>query len=1457
MKKQNRDNFSPASRTLLAKRAGWLCSFPTCRKPTVGATLDDDRVIDIGVAAHICAAAPGGPRYDPTQSPEDRSSVKNGIWMCQNHAKAIDSAVGQFTVARILEWKKQAELESRMRVLHDGAIVGLALPTNGQSDGRLHTAARADLEVFHRTVKWPSTSVPLTLKVDGFDGPIETVALARASVALDDLILVASPGMGKTTTLFQIAEGLVESGSGIPLVVPLGDWATDNAGILESILRRPAFRGVSEDDLRSCAARPGVVLLLDGWNELDAQARKRVRVQVDALKAQLPNIGLVVSSRKQTFEVPIEGMRVELLPLDEKQQLAIATAMRGDDGIMLLDRARRTGGVRELVTIPLYLATLLSLPAGAPFPTTKEEVLRQFVASHEAAPDHAEALHAATQGFHEGYLEGLAMYGMRTASTSISDHDARRCIVDTATCLVDGWQITSKPQPDDVLGALVSQHLLLRTSDATGYSFQHQQFQEWYAAGAVERRILAGINQHAGRGALQTEIFDHPLWEEAILFATERMARGNAQQQTACSEAIVVAFEVDPNLAAEMIYRATDEVWVRIALTIQNLVVRWHVPGKIDRALRFMLTSGRVEFFDPVWPLITDENEQISLEALRQCERFRSSILGPDAADKIGKLAPRPRAVLLAEMAGHGDVDALQLASVITCRDPDPTVQARVVEALAFRRADHHIAEILRDASDSTLDLVAAKSILDEVTDKDVREALKRARARSASNEISDDGRLRAIVQASDSEDHDDELADLVATIAINKTHSLTIDLIRVAATRHPATVARGLVARLHAGRALFSGADDLLASAGIISEDDALLAIALTDPTNRDNRADAAASLLGPRAAGRLVDAFLDKDSRLQADGHYEGAIREASTGLRRRIAHVSGTSLVAAVLERSHSAESTRLTQLVQLLTRSTDMAPERSRPFDADSRAIIRRLVTEWGNRMLVAGDATRSQTAALAQLAESVPDETLLPILAMLLDDELRRYRVFHAEAEAAGWQRGAAADQARTLYTGQYYRAFVAIPSPHTATIMKGYLTDVHFGELAAQVLAEHWRIANEPPTDRYLLSGVDFSLVKEKRKARASNPDRTSMEADAIFAAAERLATGEATEEQNRLAVALGTIASRLPHGQRAGTIRRLVALASRRKRPDLLLNLVLSGEDIDLEVVAAGIDETLEAAKTAAWILTQSDGYELKAWLRLLPFVGRVMDTLPVLRALPPAQREPRFLAAMVDTFPHAPAPDAEDALFSLAEEDSRFYVDYHWRHTAMRFGTPSSAHRVIDLAALGMFSHERYDWDTMHALANLIASFPDARTHAYRLLESDGVMPGHVLLAVAVSESPDENGLLLLARLEQEQTIGSIEERTVERVITTHIPSEGWSGAYDVVPVPANGLRQRLLALTTDGGESDIAARYLRTIDEYRDRNGKPETELRHPDLLSGKPWPLLRLAPAAEGFPDAAPD
>jgi hypothetical protein len=82
--------------------------------------------LNIGVAAHITAASPGGPRYDPNLSAEDRKSPDNGIWLCQSCAKLIDSDQQRYTVSLLREWKRLAEEAALQEV--ESRLLGAAPP---------------------------------------------------------------------------------------------------------------------------------------------------------------------------------------------------------------------------------------------------------------------------------------------------------------------------------------------------------------------------------------------------------------------------------------------------------------------------------------------------------------------------------------------------------------------------------------------------------------------------------------------------------------------------------------------------------------------------------------------------------------------------------------------------------------------------------------------------------------------------------------------------------------------------------------------------------------------------------------------------------------------------------------------------------------------------------------------------------------------------------------------------------------------------------------------------------------------------------------------------------------------------------------------------------------------------------------------------------------------------------
>ena len=106
-----RDDFLKPVRDAVAKRASFVCSNPECRALTVAPSDADALAVTyIGKVAHICAAAPKGPRYDPAMTAEERKHADNAVFLCSDCATMVDTNGGaDFAADQLREWKKTHE----------------------------------------------------------------------------------------------------------------------------------------------------------------------------------------------------------------------------------------------------------------------------------------------------------------------------------------------------------------------------------------------------------------------------------------------------------------------------------------------------------------------------------------------------------------------------------------------------------------------------------------------------------------------------------------------------------------------------------------------------------------------------------------------------------------------------------------------------------------------------------------------------------------------------------------------------------------------------------------------------------------------------------------------------------------------------------------------------------------------------------------------------------------------------------------------------------------------------------------------------------------------------------------------------------------------------------------------------------------------------------------------------
>lgn len=838
----------------MAKKVAYLCSKPDCRKSTIGSKADGSNFMRVGTAAHITAASKGGPRYDPTLTSEQRKHESNGIWLCPGCGRLVDADDAHFNTETLRGWKIDAEKQAFESIAYAVSIGSntstiptvtdlsfvkrLGLPDTddvGSITVNLIKAANNDLSAFKRSVSWPKHPVFLGLKlVNGSETKSFSAAnLVAVNSNFNEIAVIAPPGTGKTTTLFQFSESILERNDNVAVYIPLSEWTLQAKDFLRSISIRSAFVGFKPEHFMLMAHYGRLTLILDGWNELNENAKQRVSLEIKALRRDYPDIRIILSTRQKERSIPLTGPVVKIDALSEEQQKEIASSLRGDEGERLLDHALRTPGIRDLISVPLYLTALLSQTTGEALPTTKEEILRMFVDNHEQGAEKAIELKKKLLGVHREILNALATEATYKVTTALSEFEARTISKKAMDRLIEQGQLASSIEPAKVLNAFVDLHTLIRSEEDGALSFQHQQFQEWYASFHSEALMLSAADGNVeDLKALRENVIDQRIWEEPILFACERLSRTGESGINAVSFVILETLGIDPLLSAEIIYRSSDEVWQKVKAEVMEFAQWWHIPDQVDRAVSFMVNTARPEFFDLLWPLISHENNQIHLSALRAGKRFRVSVLGDNIQKKISVLNEKLRKHIISEIAHYGDIPGMELAAKLSIDDPSPNVKFETISALLFRRAERNATEVLKNSPDEVWVELVKRSCADEISDPECQKRLSVEIKKYTEEETDPHKKIHALITLSE---ESEEIGKKVeahlagADPPVSKDPSF-IWRVENAYKKYPDAVINALIKRLERDKVMPFEAEDYLRFSGILIDEGTIVDTLLSD---------------------------------------------------------------------------------------------------------------------------------------------------------------------------------------------------------------------------------------------------------------------------------------------------------------------------------------------------------------------------------------------------------------------------------------------------------------------------------------------------------------------------------------------------------------------------------------------------------------------------------------------------
>ena len=300
------------------------------------------------------------------------------------------------------------------------------------------------------------------------------------------LVLEAPAGRGKTTTLVQLAKQGV--GDGLAFLIDLPAWARADTDILDFIACMPSFRS-RDIDTKSLAKLYQDVhfsFLLNGWNEVSEIHNEEAVVALRQLERNFPAAGIIVATRTHHVSPPLPGAyRVRLLPLTRFQRAEYLKQSLGSRADELGARLDYYPTLDDLTRTPLILSEVTTIfQSGGVIPTTKIGVLEAVMCLLEQSDEHQSYLQTAPlMGHAPRYLTDLATQLTMRGGTTIADEEARTIVNIASKRLKDTGQFTIVPEPESILNALCAHHVLeLLDYPSVAFRFEHQQFQEFYAA---------------------------------------------------------------------------------------------------------------------------------------------------------------------------------------------------------------------------------------------------------------------------------------------------------------------------------------------------------------------------------------------------------------------------------------------------------------------------------------------------------------------------------------------------------------------------------------------------------------------------------------------------------------------------------------------------------------------------------------------------------------------------------------------------------------------------------------------------------------------------------------------------------------------------------------------------------------------------------------------------------------
>jgi hypothetical protein len=1293
---------------------------------------------------------------------------------------------------------------------------------------------------------------------------LDTAGIRTSLMQARRMVLEAPGGGGKTTTLVQLATENPTEGE-LSFLIDLPAWIQSRTDILEFIARTPAFRSrnVGADDLARLYKSEHFSFLLNGWNEIAETYSNEAVVALAQLERNFPATGIVVATRTHYVSPPLPGsFRAKLLPFNRRQRSDYLNQTLGDRANRLRLQLEGSRVLDDLTRTPLILAEVTTIfQSGGPIPTTRIGVLgavMTLVESSEVHRHHLQRAPLANGAQH--YLTELAARMTDRGEVIIPEGSARSIVHAISTRLKEAQQIATVPDPATILHELCAHHVLERLEyPVIMFRFQHQQFQEFYAARFVANALVRLIESGDATAdqAFAASYINKPMWEGPTRMVAEEIQLRTEENGTTKKDAIDssvrlirLALRVDPILAGDLSRLCGPAAWEAVRAEVSKVLRDWYAVGEIHHrqlALAAMLATGYDDFVDILVPLFTDKDRQVRVAAYAAGDAFYPTSLGTDWRRAVESWDEEARADFVYEVT-HRALSA-DIGESFAMNDPSAKVRDRAIQDLSWIGATDALTRVTDSLDDAALESALPAFIPETVPDA-LRPRIVAANRRALVHDTKPLDRIRRLLRGVEFGD-DVAAVDLMSELnalapPLDQYAGLAVgQALKIVKAHDPTGASTWVTAKLLDGTLSGEHWRPFVISVPQQQADDLINQLATRELQFRE--ASAIRIILAASATPALIAQMFAKLCDLQGATSAGGVQPVAWTclGQLRELLRTIPVEIVVTGMMPSLIGEfgADSFGALVEIFGRiNANNAGELRSALSEPLRQSLRRYLKDGILKVVsdnLFDDSTRSHAAiALARIGDTED----LPDLRRLIDADIVRQNT----------------SGNRTTYSNWYVEALLGLDAPDVDATLIELLHEPKYEREAARGLL---RLAGPPNREAaWLGNRTDFEaiwLAREGRRPPGFDEARAKRYAQAI-----KQRISELKQEST-------TAANAQHYAIRLKDLAVLLAVLDGRASADFVIEtltppghgdgyarmngvraLLQSGAALTLDSMLAVLDPAIEHTLSQG-LYNEQNLSLLVDCLELLPFSddpARAITRIEEVMAR--FEHRPYHFRDLVTALGYTRSEAVVPFLLNLARGKGGLQnMEDAWIEALGRLNVPAARRALlsfIDPEIPWMGVDITFDYRNSERFAAYVSEWarldPPLKQRLIGFSESTLTPMQNQLLPAIYNKLSTEDALLAGANLLRRTMVRYGVDRGFETLFLERRPY-GSSGSFVFVPRNAEPVRAKLFQMVlSDPSRRKVAFSILGQVEVWRIEYGRPNSEPRHPMIESGEPWPPI---------------